>query len=79
MKLNSCIQYCSELNLATNQSKLSIINLSSRQHEHSAQPVVLVIDILQEEIIESTMFLGMYLDQGMTWGYHIDNLPKHVQ
>lgn len=77
MELNSCIQYFSELNLATNQSKSNMINFSLRQQEHAVKPAASVDDVFLEET-ESTKFLGMYLDSGLTWSDHVDSICAKV-
>lgn len=73
IELNSCIQYFSEINLATNHSKSNMINFSLRQQEHAVRPAVCVDDVFLEET-ESTKFLGMYLDRGLTWCDHVDSI-----
>jgi exonuclease III len=73
IELNSCIQHFSEINLATNQSKSNMINFSLRQQEHAVRPAVCVDDVFLEET-ESTKFLGMYLDRGLTWRDHVDSI-----
>jgi hypothetical protein len=77
IELNSCIQFFSEINLATNKSKSNVISFSLRPQDNITRPAVSVEDVFLEET-ESTKFLGMYLDQGLTWGNHIDNICAKV-
>lgn len=77
IELNSCIQYFSDINLATNNSKSNMIYFSLRQREHAVRPAVSVDDVFLDEA-ESTKFLGMYLDRGLTWSDHIDSMCAKV-
>lgn len=77
IELNSCMQYFSEINLATNQSKSNMISFSLRRQEHAVRPAVSLDDVLLEET-ESTKFLGMYLDQGLTWCDHVNSICAKV-
>lgn len=53
--------------MATNQ----ILKIHFKQPEHLRQHAVLIDNVLLEET-ESTKFLGMHLDKGLTSGDHID-------
>jgi hypothetical protein len=67
--LNGCIQYFSGVRL--NSSKSTYLDFCQRQQDESYQPNVIVDDALLEEA-DSTKFLGMHLDRGLTWDDHIE-------
>lgn len=52
-------------------AKLNVVYFYISQREFNQQPVIMVDDDLLEEI-ESTKFLRMYLNRGLTWSDHID-------
>jgi len=77
IEVNSCIQYFTEINLPTNNSKTNYINFCIRQQESEYRPAVMVDETLLEEV-ESTRFLGMHLDRGLTWNNHVDYICARV-
>ncbi|KAG8331438.1 hypothetical protein J6590_042208 [Homalodisca vitripennis] len=62
IELNSCIQYFSEINLETNQSKSNVVHFCLKQNELSERPAVFVDDVLLEETY-STKFQGCSLTE----------------
>jgi len=77
VQLNSCIQYFSDINLQTNNAKTNDINFCLRQQDSEVQPSVMVDETLLEEV-ESTCFLGMYLDRGLTWNDHVEHICSKI-
>ena len=56
VQLNACIQYFSNINLQTNNSKTNYINFCLRQQDGEVRPSVMVDDTLLEKV-DSTRFL----------------------
>jgi hypothetical protein len=75
--LNSCIQMFSEINLRTNNSKTKVIEFCLRQRESNLPLAVMVDEDLLEET-DSTKFLGMHIDKGLTWEDHVDYVCARV-
>ncbi len=71
IELNSAIQHFHELNLVTNPTKSSFIHFSLRQSSHS--PTVMLDETEIQEVC-SMKFLGIHLDRGLTWNYHIEHV-----
>jgi len=63
IEFNSCIQYFSEINLKTNESKSNVIKFSLGRQENEKIPCIFVEDVIHD-VTDSTTFLGMHLDQG---------------
>uniref|UniRef100_A0A1B6K603 Reverse transcriptase domain-containing protein n=1 Tax=Homalodisca liturata TaxID=320908 RepID=A0A1B6K603_9HEMI len=72
LELNSRIQYFSTLNLRANSSKSNVLNFCLREYDSKDCIAVMVDDVLLEEN-DSTKFLGMCLDRGLTWDHHIES------
>ena len=77
IELNSCIQNLSEINLKTNESKSKVMMFSLNRQENLTEPCVFVEDVVLE-VTDSTKFLGMHLDQGLTWNDHVDKICSKV-
>lgn len=77
LELNSCIQYFSTLNLKANSSKSTVINFCLHSQEIKNYIAVMADDDLLEET-DSTKFLGMHLDRGLTWNDHIESVCSKV-
>ena len=77
IELNSCVQHLSEINLKTNESKSNVIKFSLGRQENVREPCIFVDDVVLE-VTESTTFLGMNLDQGLTWNDHVDKVCSKV-
>ena len=75
--LNSCIQFFSEINLKTNNAKSNAISFCLRPQEADLLPIVMVDEDLLE-LTDSTKFLGMILDRGLTWSDHVDQVCSKV-
>lgn len=75
--LNSCIQNFSAINLKTNHSKSNVISFCLRQQQKEVLPIVMMDDTILEQT-NSTNFLGMHLDRGLTWINHIDSICSRV-
>src|SRR5436190_17755877 len=73
VELNCCIQNLSEINLKTNESKSKVMKFSFSRQENSKEPCVFVEDVVLE-VTDSTTFLGLHLDQGLTWNDHVDKV-----
>ncbi len=73
----SCVQHFANFNLETNFSKSNFIYFSLRENGSSNRPTVKVDDICLEQV-ESTKFLGIYIDQGLTWKDQINGTCKRV-
>jgi hypothetical protein len=71
--INNCVQYFQSLNLATNSSKSNVVNFSLRELNSTNNPDIMIADSLLDEV-QSTKFLGIHLDKGLTWNKHIDSL-----
>src|SRR5436190_16111810 len=71
IELNSCIQHFSEINLKTNESKSNVIRFSLGRQENVNIPCIIVDEVVLD-VTDSTTFLGMHLDQGLTWNDHVD-------
>ena len=77
IELNSCVQHLSEINLKTNESKSNVIKFVLKRQENVSEPCIFVEDVVLE-VTESTSFLGMHLDQGLTWNDHVDKVCSKV-
>ncbi|KAG8291021.1 hypothetical protein J6590_071290 [Homalodisca vitripennis] len=77
IELNSCIQYFAEMNLETNQSKSNVVHFCLKQNELPERPAVFVDGVLLEETY-STKFLRLFLDRGLTWDGHVDNMCARI-
>src|SRR5436190_24188134 len=77
IELNSCIQHFSEINLKTNESKSKVIKFSLGRQENVEMPCIFVDDVVLD-VTESTTFLGMHLDLGLTWNDHVDKICSKV-
>lgn len=77
LDVNSCIQFFSQINLETNNSKSNVTHFRPRGPQSVSVPVVLVNDEILKSS-ESTKFLGMYLDGGLTWNEHVEQLCKKM-
>lgn len=75
--LNSCIQAFNLINLRVNTAKTNFINFSLRFNDFEYSPAIMLSDTLLEEV-NSTKFLGIYLDQRLTWEDHIDNVCSKI-
>ena len=62
IELNSCIQHFSEINLKTNESKSNVIKFSLGRQENVKIPCIFMDDVVLD-VTDSTIFLGMHLDQ----------------
>jgi len=71
--LNKCVQEFIDINLQTNYSKTNFINFRLRSTDSEAGPAVMLSDTMLEEV-DSTKFLGIHLDRGLTWNVHIENV-----
>ncbi|KAG8266746.1 hypothetical protein J6590_065255 [Homalodisca vitripennis] len=59
-------------------SKSNSINLClQHRQEQEYRPTVMMDHVLLKEA-ESVKFLGMYLDRGLTWDFHIDRIYSKV-
>lgn len=58
-------------------NKSNVIHFCLRQRGIQTIPVVMVDDVLIEDT-DSTKFLGIYLDRGLTWNNHIDHVCSKV-
>lgn len=74
--LNACIQHFHQINLQTNTSKSNFINFRLNQR-NSEDLAVMLDDTLLEEA-DSVKFLGIHLDRGLTWLFHVDNVCSRV-
>ncbi len=73
LELNNSIQHFNELNLKTNPTKSSFIKFSL-QRGISDSTLTVMLDDTEIEEVHSTKFLGIHLDQGLTWNCHIDSV-----
>jgi len=77
VNLNNLIQRFEHLNLKTNASKSMFIKFQLRESHFQHFPTVMV-DETEVEEVRCTKFLGIFLDRGLTWEDHIDNVCKRV-
>jgi hypothetical protein len=70
VQLNACIQHLSEINLKANYSKSNFMKFSLQNLDGNTLPSVM-IDNVQLQETNSTKFLGMYIDQRLTWSDHV--------
>uniref|UniRef100_A0A1B6IJT2 Reverse transcriptase domain-containing protein n=1 Tax=Homalodisca liturata TaxID=320908 RepID=A0A1B6IJT2_9HEMI len=68
---NSCLQFLSNVNLQTNNSKSNFIYFSGRRVPHEPGPSVVLNDMVIDEIL-SIKFLGIHIDKGLSWEKHVD-------
>lgn len=57
----------------TNHSKSNYIHFSLSTQNSTLQLTIMVNDVILEEA-ESTKFLGLHIDTGLTWNAHIDSV-----
>ncbi len=77
IELNGVIQHFNNLNLKTNPTKSNFIQFRLRQIDSDNTPTIM-LDESEIEEVYSTKFLGIYLDRGLTWNYHVDNLSAKL-
>ena len=77
IELSSCIHYLSEINLKTNESKSKVLKFSLSRNGNETEPCIFVDEVVLE-VTDSTTFLGMHLDQGLTWNDHVDKVCSKV-
>ena len=71
INLNSCIQYFKNINLQSNSSKTNYIVFETRSSNNKYSPAVFMDEDLLEEV-DSTKFLEIIIDKGLTWNDHVD-------
>lgn len=77
IELNTCTQFFSDINLKTNESKSKVIQYSLNRQGHATEPCIFVDDVILD-VTDSTTFLGMYLDEGLTWNNHVDKVCSKI-
>ncbi len=77
INLNSCVQYFLQHNLLTNTTKTNHINFSLQSREDTLNPLVMLDNDFIEEV-ESTKFLGLYLDKSLTWSSHVEAICSKI-
>lgn len=75
--INNCVQHFHSLNLTTNFSKSNVLNFALRSIDSQCGPAVILADSTLEEVFTSK-FLGIHLDQGLTWNKHIDHVCAKI-
>lgn len=77
VELNSVIQFFSELNLKTNETKSKYINFTRGTSRLEAPPTVMAGDSVLEEV-DCTTFLGIIIDNDLTWSCHLEKTCNKV-
>ena len=77
VELNSCIQYFENINLQSNADKTNYMVFETRHTVNEYRPAVFLDEVLLDEV-DSTKFLGIFLDKGLTWNTHVDYVCKRL-
>lgn len=72
--INKAISWLQSNDLKINLSKTKIIQFQTRNQQSMKQDVKLTIDNLDIENVDSTKFLGIFIDKYCNWKTHIDSL-----
>ena len=76
VNLNSCIQYFTDINLQSNAYKTNYMVFDTQPALDECRPAVFLDEVLLEEVT-SNKFLGIFLDNGLTWNNHVDYVCKN--
>lgn len=73
LKLNNVVQHLYDLKLKTNPTKSSFVQfcLLETKSDHST---TVMFEESEAEEVYSVKFLGIHLDWGLTWSYHVDKV-----
>lgn len=77
LQLNSCIQYFAQNNLKANALKTNYIDFSRKLPSSESQLTIMVDDAVIEEV-DSFKFLGIHIDRGLSWSFHLDSICSKV-
>ncbi|KAG8326452.1 hypothetical protein J6590_041137 [Homalodisca vitripennis] len=71
--INNCVQNSNALNLKVNSKSNVILTFAMQSGDPNDGPSVLLDDNISEEV-DNCKFLGIFMDQELTWNTHIDHV-----
>jgi hypothetical protein len=74
--LNSCTKFFSEINLKVNSNKTNYIYFNLRSKFNNDLNIIINNTIINQ--VEHIKFLGIHLDRGLTWNFHVDDVCSKV-
>lgn len=76
-KLNVCTQFFESLNLKTNFTKSNFIHFQLGRRNINSKPIVMIDEHILEEVTH-TKFLGIYIDNNLSWDSHINYISSKI-